>query len=722
MSVADRARTPIPITPTISDDIDLTSMPSLAAFAVESAPFGTTLASARPETFGQFCLVNSAYAAFMGYTAEELRGTFVRDILHDDDRAAAFASLQRLVRGEVPAIDVECRLLHRDGSTVWVRQHRSLIREADGAPFMFLVHTEDISERKAAELKHAEERRIADAALRASESRYRLLAEHAADMIVRTRADGSRAYVSPASRALLGFEPHEIMDTDFQTFLHREDHDRIVGAYARFVADGDRETQTYRLRHRDGRYIWVEAHWVAARDQAAGVPGEDDIAVVSIVRDISDRKAAEAQIAAMASHDALTGLPNRTLFHQRLDTALADAQRGGCAALLSVDVDNFKGINDTLGHAAGDALLRSVAARLLSCVRASDTVARLGGDEFAVLNVGVRNAEDAMACGRRIVEALAEPVDIDGQRLVVTASVGITITPADGTKADALLNNADVALYRAKSEGRNTYRLFVPEMDLRLRAKRGLEVELRQALIDRAFMLLYQPIVRVEDNSVVAFEALVRWQHATRGLVGPAEFIPAAEETGVIVELGAWVLHSACREAASWPKDVRISVNLSPVQFKSGTLVETVAEALAASGLAPHRLDLEITESVLLQENDRTRAALHALRELGVGISLDDFGTGYSSLGYIRSFPFDRIKIDRSFVAEMSESTESGAIVRAVIGLGKTLGIATVAEGVETRDQLRHLDVEGCTEAQGFFFSRPRPSDEVPALLRAFTP
>ncbi|HEX3551411.1 MAG TPA: EAL domain-containing protein [Candidatus Elarobacter sp.] len=703
-------------TATLADDANVAAI-SLAGFAVESAPFGITLASARPETLGRFLLINPAYARFVGYEADELRALSVQDVLFPEDLPPALETLKRLVDGEVAAIELECRLRHRDGSVVSVRQHRSLVRDAGGAPFAFLVHTQDVTERKREEEAIAAAQRAADAALRESEARYRLLAENAADMIVRTRADRSRAYVSPASRTLLGYEPHEIIDSDFATFLHPEDRERVCGCYERFLGAGGRETHAYRLRRRDGSYVWVEAHWVAAL-HAGDVPVNPDGAVVSIVRDISERKAAEAQIALMACHDPLTGLPNRTLFHERLGEALRVVGHGASAAVLSVDVDNFKGVNDTLGHAAGDALLRHVAGRLRACVRGSDTVARLGGDEFAVLNVGVRTVQDAAACGRRIVEALGEPFEIDGQRVVATVSIGITMAPFDGTEQDALLNNADIALYRAKSEGRNTFRMFEREMDVRLRAKRALEVELRQALRDRAFVVHYQPIVRVDSHDVVACEALVRWQHPERGLTAPSEFIAVAEETGVIVELGAWVLRTACEEAASWPPHVRLSVNLSPVQFKSGTLVEIVTSALRASGLGANRLDLEITESVLLGENDRTRATLHALRALGVGISLDDFGTGYSSLGYIRSFPFDRLKIDRSFIADLLDSDESNAIVRAVIGLGRMLGMVTVAEGVETAEQLRSLGAEGCVEAQGFLFSKAVPPDELRALLR----
>ena len=691
-------------------EADGAALAALAGLAVERAPFGFSLASARPESFGRFRLVNPAYARFIGYDVEALRSLAVEDVLFPEDWETAQTSLRDLLRGEVDAVDVEVRLRHRDGSTIWVRQHRSLVADEQGAPAYFLVHTEDVSARKRTE-----------AALRESEARYRLFADNAADMIVCTRADATRAYVSPASRTLLGYEPHEIIETDFTEYIHPEDRERTATAYARFIANGGRETHAYRLRRRDGSYVWVEAHWVTAPDpERDAALGAGECVVISVVRDISERKAAEAEIAALACHDPLTGLPNRTLFEQRLGEALENVRRGGVAAVFSIDVDHFKGVNDTHGHALGDALLRAVAERLTSCVRRTDTVARLGGDEFIVVSAGVRTPQEAAACGQRIVDALSAPYELENQRVIASASVGAAIAPADGTDSDVLLRNADVALYRAKADGRTSFRLFEPEMDRRLRAKRGLESELRRALHEDQFALVYQPIVDLATNAVVRFEALVRWRHPERGVVAPGEFIPLAEETGLIVELGAWVLREACREALTWPDGVGVSVNLSPVQFKSGTLVEIVKDALRESGLSPRRLDVEITEFVPLQDHEETRAVLHALRDLGIGVSLDDFGTGYSSLGYIRSFPFSRIKIDRSFVADVVDGTESGAIVHAVIGLARTLGIATVGEGVETPDQLRHLRADGCTEAQGYLFSAPRPSEAIPSLLQSF--
>ncbi len=687
-----------------------TSGTELAGFAFEASPLGISLTSAREESYGRYVLVNRAYCNITGYDAAELLARNDCDVVQADDLAAVGESLDSLSDGSTTATDAEVRLLRRrDGSAIWVRQYRSLIRSDIGEALLFLSHTEDISKRKHEEATAVAARRVVADALRESEARYRLLAEYAADMIVRTRADRTRAYVSPASRTLLGFEPHEIIDCDFATFLHPDDWERVTTEYDRFLSSGGRETHTYRLRHKDGRYVWVEAHWVAA-----------DSGVISVVRDISERKAAEAQIALLACHDPLSGLPNRLLFRERLEKALGRVKRGGTATVVSIDLDNFKGVNDTLGHAAGDALVRAVAERLTACGRKGDTVARLGGDEFAVVLNGLRTADDVAASGRRIVEALGAPYHFDGKRIVISASVGITTAPTDGTDPETLLENADIALYRAKEEGRNTYRLFEREMGMRARAKRTLELALREALIQRAFTVFYQPMISLASNAIVGVEALVRWRHPERGLIAPADFIPIAEETGLIVQLGDWVLREACRQAAPWPPSVRLSVNLSPIQFKRGNLVNTLVEALHESGLAAHRLDLEITESVLLQKDDETLAVLRDIRGLGVGISLDDFGTGCSSLSYIHSFRFDKIKIDRSFVVNLVQSAESSAIVRAVIRIGEALGVTTVAEGVETAEQIRQLRTDGCSEAQGYFFSEPRPGEEIPAFLESF--
>jgi diguanylate cyclase (GGDEF)-like protein/PAS domain S-box-containing protein len=438
---------------------------------------------------------------------------------------------------------------------------------------------------------------------------------------------------------------------------------------------------------------------------------------VATHEDITERRRAEAKIAYMARHDALTDLPNRVLFNEQLEQALDRITRDRQFAVLCLDVDYFKRVNDTLGHPVGDILLTLVADRLRACIRNGDAIARLGGDEFAIGQVGAQQPTEATALAARVIEAISAPYDLDGHQVVIGMSIGIAVTPDDGTEPGLLLRNADLALYRAKAEGRNVYRFFEPEMDARMQARRALELDLRKAVVNGEFELLYQPVVDIRTEQVRAFEALIRWRHPRRGTILPLEFIPLAEEIGLIVPVGEWVLRQACSEAAAWPGSVNVAVNLSPAQFKSRNLVPTVVSALAASGLSAGRLELEITESVLLQESDATLAMLHQLRGLGVKISMDDFGTGYSSLSYLRKFPFDKIKIDRSFIADMSDRDESLAIVRAIIAMGLSLGIGTTAEGVETREQLERLRKEGCTEAQGFLFSKPTPAADVERLL-----
>jgi diguanylate cyclase (GGDEF)-like protein/PAS domain S-box-containing protein len=438
---------------------------------------------------------------------------------------------------------------------------------------------------------------------------------------------------------------------------------------------------------------------------------------VATYEDVTERQRAEAQIVFMARHDALTGLPNRVLFHERVEQALAQAGRTEEFAVLLLDLDRFKAEHDPLGHPVGDELLRAVAERLQACVREVDTVARLGGDEFAVVQSGVTKAEDAAVLARRIVEVVSQPYDLDGHRIMIGASVGISIAPGDGASCGKLLKNADVALYKTKAEGRGTWRFFEPDMDARLQARRALELDLWAALANDQFELHYQPLFDLRADRIGGFEALLRWRHPVHGMVSPGDFIPISEEIGLIVPLGDWVLKRACAEASVWPGHVKVAVNVSPAQFRTGHLVESVTEALAASGLPAARLELEITESVLLTNSAATLATLHALRALGVRISMDDFGTGYSSLSYLRSFPFDKIKIDQSFIRDLATTEDAEAIVRAIIGLGASLGMRTTAEGVETDEQLAWLRTEDCAEVQGYFFSPSVPAAELPALI-----
>jgi diguanylate cyclase (GGDEF)-like protein len=438
---------------------------------------------------------------------------------------------------------------------------------------------------------------------------------------------------------------------------------------------------------------------------------------VSTHEDFTERRKAEAKISYMASHDALTGLPNRLRFREQMESRLANLPRDQSFAVLCLDLDRFKNVNDTLGHPFGDTLLRQIADRMRGCLREGDTIARLGGDEFAILQGSVNQPNDAIALAARLIEAAGAPFDLDGHQVIVGVSIGIAIAPTDPADPDQLLKNADMALYRAKADGRGTYRFFEAEMDRLLQARRALELDLRRALVNGEFELYYQPLVNLEAHEISGFEALIRWNHPARGLVTPLEFIPMAEETALIVPIGEWVLRQACGEAMRWPGQLSIAVNLSPAQFRIGNLAQVVMSALAQSGLPAQRLELEITESVLLVDNEATLETLHQLRKLGVRISMDDFGTGYSSLSYLRSFPFDKIKIDRSFVRDLASNPDSQAIIRAVTGLGNSLGMTTTGEGVETREELDYLRRQGCTEAQGYFFSRPKPARDVLELL-----
>ena len=441
---------------------------------------------------------------------------------------------------------------------------------------------------------------------------------------------------------------------------------------------------------------------------------------VDVHEDITERSRQDAKIAHMARHDMLTGLPNRTLLQERLGQALQCQSETEKTALLFLDLDRFKEVNDTLGHSVGDALLKEVAQRLRDAVRKSDTVARVGGDEFVVmLSTTDPNTEPANFAAR-IIDVLSEPYEIEGQECSIGTSVGIAISNGD-IDQDALVVQADLALYRSKSDGRGTYRFFEEEMNTSARLRRGIEHDLRSALANGEFELNYQPLVNLERNEIAGFEALLRWRHRDRGLVSPVDFIPIAEESGLIIQIGEWVLRQACSDAATWPDHVKVAVNLSPVQFKGRALVQTVFSAVAAAAIAPSRLELEITESALLSDSEETLAILRKLSAFGVRIAMDDFGTGYSSLRYLRSFPFDKIKIDKSFISGLFDDESSLAIVRAISGLGRALDLSITAEGVETQEQLDVVRNEGCTEMQGFLFSKPKPASELRQYFSSYS-
>ena len=440
---------------------------------------------------------------------------------------------------------------------------------------------------------------------------------------------------------------------------------------------------------------------------------------VSTHEDITEQRQQEAKIQHLARHDALTELPNRIQFLEEMANSEAAIERGEQAAVLCIDLDHFKSVNDTLGHAIGDKLLKQASARLWGTTRETDVLARLGGDEFSLLLRPIEKPGDAAAIAERIVKTMSAPFSIDGHQIAIGASVGIAVAPQDGETTDVLMKNADMALYRAKSEGRSTYHFFEKDMDAAIQKRRMIEAGLRLALQLNELRVVFQPLVGLKENRITCLEALLRWEHGERGNISPAEFIPVAEETGLIVPIGEWVLREACKAAVRWPVDARVAVNLSPVQFKNKRLFETVHAILAETGLPPTRLELEITESLLLNDNEHTLQTLHRLRAIGIRISMDDFGTGYSSLSYLRSFPFDKIKIDRSFMRDLESRGDSLAIIKAVIGLGHSLGMSTTAEGVETEEQLKAVREQGCNEVQGFLFSPPLEAGQVAALLAA---
>jgi diguanylate cyclase (GGDEF)-like protein/PAS domain S-box-containing protein len=458
-----------------------------------------------------------------------------------------------------------------------------------------------------------------------------------------------------------------------------------------------RNGRTFKIRHRP----MPDLGWVATHE------------------DITEQRRAEVKIEHMAHHDSLTDLANRALLNERLEQALGRFHGEQMLAIHHLDLDQFKAVNDTFGHPAGDKLLKIVADRLRALARETDTIARMGGDEFVIVQAPIADPSEATSLAQQIIEWMSEPYTIDGHQANVGASIGIAVSPGDGSNSDKLLRNADLALYRAKADGRGTFRFFESGMDEQMQSRRIMEQDLRKALSSGEFELYYQPVVSLESNEISGFEALIRWNHPERGLVAPATFIPLAEEIGFIVPLGEWVIRQACITAAQWPDHLQVAVNISAAQFRGSGLMQVIINALATSGLHPTRLEIEITETVLLQDKEATLAVLHQLRALGIRIAMDDFGTGYSSLTYLQCFPFDKIKIDRSFVEDIADNAGSLNIVRAVAALANGMGMAATAEGVETREQLDKITAEGCTEMQGYLFSRPLPAHEIERLFLA---
>ncbi len=548
--------------------------------------------------------------------------------------------------------------------------------------------------------------------LKQREATFRMLFEaNPVPMFVAREADMVILSANAAALQHYGFKQDELSATSLFDLHHPEDHIHLDSLYSG-RSDGF-AGQTWRHLKADETSIDVAIY------SSAIIQGQTP-AILFAAIDITERKAAEAKVAYLAHHDALTGLDNRVSLRRRIDELLTSRKRTRSGiAVLCIDLDNFKVVNDTMGHAAGDSLLQQFAKRIQESLRKDDIAARLGGDEFAIVLANGDHAVDVSQVAQRIIDVLREPFEIEEHHVNVTASVGIALSPGDGEDVEALLKNADLALYQAKEDGKGCFRYFEAEMNIRVMARRKIENELHQAFVNGALEIHYQPLVSLNSGDVSGFEALLRWPHPERGYIPPSEFIPIAEDCGLIAPITDFVLNRACHDATTWPKKARLAVNMSPQRFRIGNVFQAVSDALQSSGLDPARLELEITEALLLENSESVLSILHSIRGLGVRISMDDFGTGYSSLSYLRMFPFDKIKIDGSFVRGIGIGNESQAIIRAIMGLGSSLGMTITAEGIETESEQEFLRAVGCDEGQGFLYSRAQPVTEVPKILDA---
>jgi len=678
---------------------------------VEQQPL-ITYVSPSETPLGGPLYISPQIESVLGYSADAwlaTPGIYERSIQEEDRERVLEEKRVAYERGE--DLRLEYRMIRADGRVVWVEDWSVLVEPPDGNPAFRQGFAIDITERKQS-----------DDALRGAETRFRTLVEQLPLVVYVDRLDASSSnvYSSPQIEALLGYTPEEwASDNDlFLAILHPDDREHVLAAHAQTLAAGAPFQLEYRLLARDGRIVWVH-------DEARAVDGPDGSPVLQgYLLDITDRKEAEEQLRHQAFHDALTGLANRALFTDRVQHALdirLDAD--GEAAVLILDLDDFKAINDSLGHVAGDALLEEVGRRLRSALSASHTVARMGGDEFAILVEGPSGLPTAVAVAERVLEQFELPFDLDGREVFVTPSVGVAL----GHDGEELLRSADVALYRAKTGGGAQYTVYGPKMDEDMLGRLELISDLRRAHVEEEFVVHYQPIVELATGRLIGVEALARWQHPKRGLLQPADFIPLAEETGRIVEIGRWVLAEACRQTADWKSRLpartpfSVSVNVSTRQVRGHGIVDDIRDALASSGLDPSALIVEITESVLAERRDELVDVLDSAARLGVALALDDFGTGYSSLPLLQDLPVDAVKIDRHFVGLIGTGRERTAFVRAIVDLARALSMQVIAEGIESPAQvavLRHL---GCRIGQGFHFARPLEPSQLDELMSAGT-
>jgi len=650
-----------------------------------------------------YLIFHTTAEAVGGYTMSSAE--YASRFVHPDELGLVGAKVKAAIETKDPNFsqEFEHRILFADGKPGYIAVRFFIVKDEHGRTIRTYGVNQDITERKQVQVALADSKLKLDTAL-----------ANMSQGLCMFDTDERLVIFNQRFAEIYGLSPQDIKPGMTAMALMA-----LARSRAR-LAEGERETTLELLQRKwlvQGKTGSAIERLADGRSIAITQRPAPEGGFVATFEDITERQKAEKEIEYMARHDALTDLLNRSSFYERMGAVLNALPHGETVAVLSLDLDHFKNVNDSLGHPVGDLLLRAAAERMRNCVRREDIVARLGGDEFAIVLVPLEEPADVTGIAARLIEALGTPFELEGHQVVVATSVGISLAPNDGNLPDLLMRNADLALYRAKADGGGVFRFFELGMDARMQARRALELDLRKAIVNHEFELYYQPIIDVKSGQVTSCEALVRWHHPERGMVSPMDFIPVAEETGLIVPLGEWVLGQACADAAKWPVGITIAVNLSPAQFKSKNLVPAVTSALVSSGLPASRLELEITELVLLQDNESAFAILHQLRDLGIRIAMDDFGTGYSSLGYLRSFPFDKIKIDQSFIQDLPGKEESLAIVRAVVGLSSSLGITTTAEGVETHEQLASVTSEGCTEFQGFLFSKPKTAEDVLKVL-----
>ena len=645
-----------------------------------------------------------------GYTPDEIVGKNYALFYSEADRQKGTPQRGLAIAAATGRFETEGWRYRKDGSAFWAHVMIDAVHDETGELIGFAKITRDITERRENEQQLLQAKDLAEAqsAQLSSLSKFldNIIANIPSCVIVEDAVTREILLVNDKAEELFGLaksmlihkRPHECMTPELSDYFNSL-------ADVALRSEGIHQRERMLITANGERILQTRATTICGQDARRNY-------VMLIVEDVTDQRAADARIHHMAHHDNLTSLPNRILFRQCLSDALRSAALNSTlTATLCLDLDNFKNVNDALGHQIGDELLRAVAKRLRHALREKDTLARIGGDEFAIVLPDLARPEEASHIAQRLIEVIRQPLNVEGHNLSVGLSVGIALTGTAADTPEQMLRCADMALYEAKRNGRNRYEHFTLTMDDMARSRRIIENDLREAISDRQLKLYYQPITNGDQKTIIGYEALMRWHHPVKGLIMPNDFIPIAEETGLIHMLGAYALYEACREAASWEVKQSVSVNLSPLQFKNSSLVSVVEGALKASGLEPQRLEVEITESVLLDDTLGNIGILQSLKALGVQIALDDFGTGYSSLSYLRSFPFDKIKIDKSFINDMGDSREALAIIRAITGMSRSLDIQITAEGVESNEQFARLREEGCTLFQGYLFGRPQPAE-----------